>query len=113
VTNAKNIPIIQGKKYQNKLREILITNMKKNMNIYQIKENLNLALSACKGIGLKIPGINPQAFIERKPHLILAVLWQIMRMWLTKSIDLKHCPELMRLAEEGEELVDLMKLPPE
>ena len=34
-------------------------NMKKNMNIYQVKENLNLALNACKGVGLKLPGINP------------------------------------------------------
>jgi hypothetical protein len=34
-------------------------NNKKNMNIYQIKENLNLAINACKGIGLKLPGINP------------------------------------------------------
>jgi hypothetical protein len=88
-------------------------NLKKNMNIYQVKENLNLALNACKGIGLKLPGINPQAFIEKKPHLILAVVWQVMRLYLTKSIDLKNCPEIMRLAEEGEELADLMKLPPE
>jgi len=36
-----------------------------------------------------------------------------MRLYLTKSIDLKHCPEIMRLAEEGEELTDLLKLPPE
>lgn len=34
-------------------------NKQKNLNIYQIKENLNLALNACKGIGLRIPGINP------------------------------------------------------
>ena len=88
-------------------------NMKKNLNVYQVKENLNLALNACKGIGLRCPGINPQAFIEKKPHLILAILWQIMRMYLTKSIDLKNCPEIMRLAEEGEELTDLIKLPPE
>jgi Calponin homology (CH) domain len=50
-------------------------NRKKNLNIYQVKENLNLALNACKGVGLRIPGINPQAFIEKKHHLILAVLW--------------------------------------
>ncbi len=74
---------------------------------------MNLALNACKGIGLRIPGINPQAFIEKKPHLILAVLWQIIRLYLTQSIDLKHCPEIMRLADEGEELSDLMKLGPE
>jgi hypothetical protein len=45
------------------------------MNIYQTKENLNLVINACKGIGLKLTGINNQAFIEKKPHLILAVLW--------------------------------------
>lgn len=50
-------------------------NTKKNMNIYQTKENLNLAINACKGIGLKLPGIKPEAFIEKKPHLILAVMW--------------------------------------
>jgi len=88
-------------------------NMKKNMNIYMVKENLNLALNACKGIGLKLPGINPAAFIEKKHHLILAVLWQVMRLCIVKSIDLKHCPEIMRLAEDGEQLPDLIKLPPE
>jgi hypothetical protein len=50
-------------------------NMKKNMNVYMVKENLNLALNAAKGIGMRIPGITAQAFLEKKPHLILAVLW--------------------------------------
>jgi len=36
-----------------------------------------------------------------------------MKTYLLKSIDLKHCPEIMRLAEDGEELTDLVKLPPE
>lgn len=45
--------------------------------------------------------------------MILAVIWQVMRLYLTKSIDLKQCPEIMRLAEEGEQLQDLLKLPPE
>jgi len=88
-------------------------NRKKNLNIYQTKENLNLAINACKGIGLKLPGIKTEAFIEKKHHLILAVLWQVMRLCLTKKISLKDCPEIMRLAEEGETLQDLMKLPPE
>ena len=83
------------------------------MNIYQTKENLNLAINACKGIGLKLPGIKPDAFIEKKPHLILAVMWQVMRLCLTKRISLKDCPEIMRLAGEGESLQDLLKLTPE
>lgn len=36
-----------------------------------------------------------------------------MRMQVTKSIDLKTVPEIMRLAEQGEELQDLTKLTPE
>lgn len=88
-------------------------NTKKNLNVYMVKENLNLALNAAKGIGIKIPGITGNAFIEKKAHLILAVVWQIMRNVLTKSIDLLHCPEIIRLALEGEELKDLQKLPPE
>lgn len=83
------------------------------MNVYQVKENLNLALNAAKGIGIKLPGITAMAFLEKKHHLILAVLWQIMRMTLTKNIDLKECPEIMRLAKEGEQLTDLLKLPAE
>jgi hypothetical protein len=88
-------------------------NTKKNMSVYMVRENLNLALNAAKGIGIKIPGITANAFSEKKAHLILAVIWQIMRNVLTKSIDLLHCPEIIRLALEGEELKDLQKLPPE
>lgn len=36
-----------------------------------------------------------------------------MRLCLTKKISLKDCPEIMRLAEEGEQLSDLLKLAPE
>jgi hypothetical protein len=55
--------------------DVRALNRQKSLNIYQIKENLNLAINACKGIGIKLPGINPQAFTEKKHHLILAVLW--------------------------------------
>ncbi len=50
-------------------------NTKKNMNIYMVKENLNLGLNAAKGIGIKLPGITAAAFLEKKHYLILAVLW--------------------------------------
>jgi len=34
-------------------------------------------------------------------------------MYVTKSIELKDTPEIMRLAEENEDLTDLVKLTPE
>ena len=35
------------------------------------------------------------------------------RLLAVQKIDLKDCPELYRLLEEGEEIGDLLKLPPE
>jgi hypothetical protein len=79
----------------------------KKIDIYRVKENLNLAIAAAKGVGCKIHGINPEAFIEKKPHLILGYLWQILRLQALKEISLQSVPEIIRLAKEGEELVDL------
>lgn len=39
--------------------DVRALNTKKNLNIYQVKENLNLALNGCKGVGLRLPGITP------------------------------------------------------
>jgi hypothetical protein len=72
-----------------------------------------MGLAAAKGLGIKVTGIDSRDFIDKTPHLILAVVWQIVRMWVSKSITLKDCPEIMRLAKEGETLQDLMKLSPE
>lgn len=83
-----------------------------NLNIYKVRENLNLALTAATGM-IKIVGIDATAFLEKKPHLVLAVLAQLIRLVSSQSISLKECPEIMRLAEDGEELADLHKLPPE
>jgi len=89
-------------------------NTGKQLNAYQIGENLKLAFSACKGsLGLKIIGVGPPDFIKKVPHLMLGVVWRVARQVAVQSIQLKDCPEIMRLAEEGESLEDLLKLPPE
>lgn len=44
---------------------------------------------------------------------ILAVYWQIVRIICTKKIVLKDVPEIVRLLEDGEEMKDMLKLPPE
>jgi len=89
-------------------------NIGNNLNAYQIGENLKLAFAACKGsLGLKIVGVGPSDFMKKVPHLILGVIWRVIRQIAVQHIMLKDCPEIMRLAEEGETLEDLMKLPPE
>lgn len=83
-----------------------------SLNIYKVRENLQLAITACQGM-IKLIGIGADSFLEKTPHLVLGVLSQVCRLISTKSIQLKEVPEIMRLAKEGEELADLNKLPPE
>jgi plastin-1 len=50
---------------------------------------------------------------EKFPHIVLGVVWQLVKIHLLNSINLKNHPELVRLLEAGEELADLLKLPPD
>lgn len=82
-------------------------------NVYQVQGNLKMGIAAAKGLGIKLIGIDPNDFINKTPHLILAFVWQALKAIIAKKITLKETPEIMRLAEEGEELKDLLKLPVE
>ena len=72
-----------------------------------------MAIAASKGLGIKMVGIDSNDFINKTAHLILACLWQVIRLCLAKKISLKDTPELIRLTQEGETLADLLKLSPE
>eukprot|EP00004_Rigifila_ramosa_P016096 TRINITY_DN3787_c0_g1_i2.p1 TRINITY_DN3787_c0_g1~~TRINITY_DN3787_c0_g1_i2.p1 ORF type:complete len:772 (+),score=180.79 TRINITY_DN3787_c0_g1_i2:61-2316(+) len=83
------------------------------INAYQIKENNNLLLNSCKGIGCAVVNIGSSDLQEGQIHLVLGLIWQIIKIGLLSRITLNHCPELFRLLEPGEELSDLLKLSPE
>lgn len=50
---------------------------------------------------------------EKHPHLVLGIVWQLVKISLLNSINLNNFPELFRLLEDGETLADLLRLPPE
>ncbi|ETO15237.1 actin bundling protein [Reticulomyxa filosa] len=50
---------------------------------------------------------------EKNPTLVLGFMWQAVKMQLLGSINLKAHPELIRLLQDGEEMNDLLALPPE
>lgn len=81
-------------------------------NIFEIRQNIELALTAAKG-KIKLVGVNVSAFLEKQPHIIIGVCWQLARQVQTQSIEIKNFPEIYRLLKDGEELKDLLKLPPE
>lgn len=87
---------------------------KKPLTIFKINENLNLAINAAKGVGIKVMNIGGGDIRECKnPSLILGLMWQMVKMHLLSDINLKDHPELMRLLEEGETLQDFLSLSPE
>lgn len=62
---------------------------------------------------IKLVGTDASTFLERKPHMLLGICWQLARLVAVKKIELNDCPELFRLLKDGEEIGDLKKLPPE
>lgn len=81
------------------------------MNISKI--NLNLAIESAKSIGVVVVNVKPNLITDKREHIILGLMWQIIKIQLTSLINLKHNPFLIRLKKEEEELSDLLKLPPD
>ncbi|KAG1652916.1 Plastin-1 [Nymphon striatum] len=86
---------------------------KKNLNLYTMHENLTLALNSAQAIGCNVVNIDAHDLSKGKPHLVLGLLWQIIRIGLFNLITLEHCPGLVHLLQDDEEMADLMKLSPE
>jgi len=83
------------------------------LSIYQIHENLTLALNSAQAIGCNIINIGADDLHAGKPHLVTGLLWQIIKIGLLSDITIHNFPGLVALLEEGETIEDLMKLTPE
>ncbi|KAM8732925.1 plastin-2-like [Acanthopagrus schlegelii] len=86
---------------------------KKKLTPFTIQENLNLALNSASAIGCQVVNIGAQDLKEGKPHLVLGLLWQIIKIGLFADIELSRNEAIAALLEEGESLEELMKLSPE
>jgi len=85
----------------------------KTLNAFHMTENNNIVIESAKGIGCSVVNIGSQDIIEVREHLILGLIWQIIRRGLLGKIDIKLHPELYRLLEEDETLEQFLRLPPE
>jgi len=85
----------------------------KTKSVFEQTENGNLVVNSAKAIGCSVVNIGANDIIDGRPHLILGLIWQIIRIGLLSQITLTNHPELFRLLEPGEEIGDLLKLPPD
>jgi len=86
---------------------------KKNLNTYRIIENQTLCINSAKAIGCNVVNIGHQDLMDGQghTHLVLGLIWQIVKIGLFSKINLVNHPELYRLLEPGETIEDLLKLP--
>lgn len=84
---------------------------KKASHPVQISENNTLMLNSARSIGCNVVNIDAQDVMAGTPHLILGLIWQIVKIGLFARINLANVPGLARLLEGDETLEQLMALP--
>ncbi|KAF2147529.1 uncharacterized protein K452DRAFT_241057 [Aplosporella prunicola CBS 121167] len=85
----------------------------KQLNAFHMTENNNIVIESAKGIGCSVVNIGSGDIKEVREHLILGLIWQIIRRGLLGKIDIRLHPELYRLLEEDETLEQFLRLPAE
>ena len=85
----------------------------KTLNAFHMTENNNIVINSAKAIGCSVVNIGSGDIAEVREHLILGLIWQIIRRGLLGKIDIKLHPELYRLLLEDETLEQFLRLPPE
>ncbi|CAB1418500.1 unnamed protein product [Pleuronectes platessa] len=86
---------------------------KKKLTPFTIQENLNLALNSSSAIGCHVVNIGAEDLKEGRQHLVLGLLWQVIKIGLFADIELSRNEALIALLRDGESLEDLLKLSPE
>ncbi|KAJ8003776.1 hypothetical protein DPEC_G00151880 [Dallia pectoralis] len=85
----------------------------KKRTTFTMTENLVLAINSALSIGCTVVNIDAPDLMAGKPHLVLGLLWQIIKIGLFADIEISRNEALISLLSEGEELEHLMSMSPE
>ncbi|KAK8505942.1 hypothetical protein V6N13_002598 [Hibiscus sabdariffa] len=88
-------------------------NTKKVLNPWERNENHTLCLNSAKAIGCTVVNIGTQDLVEGRPHLILGLISQILKIQLLADLNLKKTPQLVELVDNSKDVEELMSLGPE
>eukprot|EP01125_Pyxidicula_operculata_P003784 TRINITY_DN150_c0_g1_i2.p1 TRINITY_DN150_c0_g1~~TRINITY_DN150_c0_g1_i2.p1 ORF type:complete len:559 (+),score=128.86 TRINITY_DN150_c0_g1_i2:1523-3199(+) len=67
---------------------------------FQTRENHLLSLQGCKKLGVRVISIDTETLMNGTPHLVLGLLWQIVRVGLLAKVNLVSHPEILVLDED-------------
>ncbi|XP_022932258.1 fimbrin-1-like [Cucurbita moschata] len=88
-------------------------NTKRVLNPWERNENHTLCLNSAKAIGCTVVNIGTQDLVEGRPHLILGLISQIIKIQLLADLNLRKTPQLLELVQESGDIEELINLPPE
>ncbi|EDV21962.1 Fimbrin [Trichoplax sp. H2] len=83
------------------------------LTAFTMQENQTLVINSARAIGCTVVNIGPQDIMQGRQHLILGLLWQIIRIGLFAKTNINNCPAIAAVIHEGETLNDILKLSPE
>lgn len=86
---------------------------KGNLTTFKMTENLVLALNSASAIGCRVVSVDAHDLMAGKPHLVLGLIWQIIKTGLFADIKLSKTEGVMNLLKDREQLEHLMDLSPE
>ncbi|XP_068558473.1 plastin-1-like [Cebidichthys violaceus] len=85
----------------------------KKLATFTMTENLVLALNSASAIGCMVVSIDAHDLMAGKPHLVLGLLWQIIKVGLFADIEISRNKGLIGLVTNKENLDHLLSLSPE
>lgn len=81
--------------------------------VYEATSNLALVLNAASALNIKIVNIGPEDILYENKILVLGLLWQIVRLSVSRSLNVMKKPELMTLKNASESIEELVNKTPE
>lgn len=88
-------------------------NTKTVLNPWERNENHTLCLNSAKAIGCTVVNIGPHDLVEGRSHLVLGLISQIIKIQLLSELNLRKTPQLVELADDANDIEELMGLSPE
>ncbi|KAF7261980.1 hypothetical protein EG68_00706 [Paragonimus skrjabini miyazakii] len=88
-------------------------NLTKSPTTFQMHENITLALNSARAIGCNVVNIGAGDILNGTKHLLLGLLWQVIKIGLLKQINVVAHAELATLLDGEETINDFAKLSPE